>query len=61
MEIPVIDECGQQTPAGSSLNFSVKDTVSAAFTYNIKEGCKIDTMLLFHDGATWRKPMAMAT
>ena len=25
----IIDECGQETPAGSTLNFMTKDTVSA--------------------------------
>ncbi len=47
----IIDECGQETPAGSALSFTVKDTVSANFTYNILEGCKTDTVQLFHDAA----------
>ncbi len=46
----ILDDCAQQTPAGSSLNFSVKDTVSANFTYHLSEGCKTDTVQLFHDG-----------
>lgn len=53
----IIDECGEETPAGSSISFSVKDTVSAAFTYAIKYGCVRDTISFFHDGAhdvtTW--------
>ncbi|HEV2833536.1 MAG TPA: gliding motility-associated C-terminal domain-containing protein [Hanamia sp.] len=46
----IIDECGQETPAGSSISFSVKDTVSADFTSEIGYGCKTDTVNLQHDG-----------
>jgi gliding motility-associated-like protein len=46
----IIDECGQETPDGSTLNFTAKDTVSAAFTYKIFPGCKIDTIAFAHDG-----------
>lgn len=46
----IVDECAQETPAGSALHFSVKDTVSANFTYQLSEGCKIDTLAFFHDG-----------
>lgn len=46
----ILDDCAQQTPAGSALNFSVKDTVSADFTYRLSAGCKIDTLQFFHDG-----------
>jgi len=46
----IIDECGQETPAGSTLNFITKDTVSAAFTYSIFQGCKTDTVAFAHDG-----------
>ncbi|MDQ2720047.1 MAG: gliding motility-associated C-terminal domain-containing protein [Bacteroidota bacterium] len=46
----ILDECSQETPSGSSLNFSVKDTVSADFTYRLSEGCKTDTLQFFHDG-----------
>jgi len=39
----VIDECGEETlPASQS--FSTKDTVSAAFSYNLLYGCKADTL-----------------
>lgn len=47
----IIDECGQETPAGSFLRFSVKDTVSADFTYNVSLGCEEDIIDFFHDGA----------
>ena len=47
----IIDECGEETPAGSSLSFSVKDTVSADFTYAIKYGCVRDTIVTNHNGA----------
>lgn len=46
----ILDECAQQTPAGSALNFSVKPTVSANFTYQLLEGCAIDTLELFNAG-----------
>ena len=46
----IINECGQETPAGAALTFSTKDTVNADFTYNILLGCKKDTINYFHDG-----------
>ncbi len=46
----IIDECGQETPAGATLNFSTKDTVNADFTYAVKYGCQRDTINYFHDG-----------
>jgi gliding motility-associated-like protein len=47
----LVDECGLETPAGSSLSFSVKDTVNATFTYTVKYGCERDTIAVFHNGA----------
>jgi len=47
----IIDECGQQTPAGASRAFSTADTVNADFTYQLKLGCKADTVHFFHNGA----------
>lgn len=46
----VFNECSKETAAGSSLPFSTKDTVSAAFSYTINLGCKTDTIQYFHDG-----------
>lgn len=46
----ILDECNQQTP-GSSLNFSVQDTVNADFTYQIKYGCATDEVDFFHPGS----------
>ena len=46
----IIDECGQETPAGSTLNFSTKDTVSADFSYTIFQSCTIDSIAFSHDG-----------
>ncbi len=46
----IINECGQQTPAGSSINFSLKDTVSASFTYQLSQGCTADAISFFHNG-----------
>ncbi|MCW3117287.1 MAG: domain containing protein [Chitinophagaceae bacterium] len=44
----IIDECGQQTPAGQSISFATKDTVSAIFTYAVDMGCKQDTIHYLH-------------
>jgi gliding motility-associated-like protein len=46
----ILDECTQETPAGSSLAFSVKDTVNADFSYQKKYGCSNDTVNYFHPG-----------
>jgi gliding motility-associated-like protein len=46
----IIDECGQETPAGAALPFVTSDTVNADFTYQILYGCKFDTVRCFHNG-----------
>ncbi|HVZ57272.1 MAG TPA: gliding motility-associated C-terminal domain-containing protein [Chitinophagaceae bacterium] len=46
----LIDECGQETPVGSTLSFSLKDTVSASFTFQTRLGCRFDTVYYAHDG-----------
>lgn len=46
----ILDECSQQTPAGSFINFSIKDTVNADFTYQKLYGCSTDTVNFFHSG-----------
>lgn len=46
----IIDECGQETPAGGTVNFTLKDTVSADFDYNLLLGCKADTVAFSHNG-----------
>jgi gliding motility-associated-like protein len=40
----IIDECGQETPAGATLSFIMKDTVSAAFSDQVLFGCIRDTI-----------------
>jgi len=40
----ILNECAEQTPAGSALNFSTSDTVSAAFNYTTQLSCKADTV-----------------
>jgi gliding motility-associated-like protein len=40
----IIDQCGLATPAGSTISFSTKDTVSAFFTSVNEYGCKYDTI-----------------
>jgi gliding motility-associated-like protein len=47
----ITDECGQVTPTGQSIPFSVKDTVNADFTTRIALGCVTDTVKYFHNGA----------
>ncbi len=47
----LIDECAQETPAGSSINFTLKDTVSADFTYSINKGCRYDTVQFKNAGS----------
>lgn len=47
----IIDECAQETPEGSILPFVTKDTVSAAFSYQVFEGCRTDTIAFTHNGA----------
>lgn len=44
------NDCNLPTPAGSFLDFTVKDTVSAEFNYSLLLGCTRDTLNLFHDG-----------
>jgi gliding motility-associated-like protein len=46
----IIDECGQETPAGATLFFNTKDTVNADFSYIVKYGCDRDTINYFHNG-----------
>ncbi len=46
----IIDECGQETPAGATLNFIIKDTVNADFRSQILLGCLEDTVRYFHNG-----------
>lgn len=40
----ILDECRQETPAGSTISFITKDTVNADFNYAIRWGCKQDTV-----------------
>jgi gliding motility-associated-like protein len=46
----LLDECAQPTPAGSSLSFTVMDTVNANFTYAVNYSCALDAVNYFHDG-----------
>jgi gliding motility-associated-like protein len=46
----VLDECGKETPAGSSLLFDLKDTVNAGFGYQKFYGCANDTIQFSHPG-----------
>jgi gliding motility-associated-like protein len=46
----ILNECGEETPVGSFINFSVRDTVNADFTYNINYGCNQDLINFSHPG-----------
>ncbi len=46
----ITNECSLETPAGSTVNFATKDTVSANFNYTISYGCKADTGSFLHNG-----------
>lgn len=46
----VINECGEQTVAGSFKSFSTADTVSADFKSIVRFGCIADTIYYLHDG-----------
>ncbi|MCW3081802.1 gliding motility-associated C-terminal domain-containing protein [Segetibacter sp.] len=47
----ILNQCGEETLAGPTLTFSVKDTVNADFTYNVKYGCNVDQVQYRHSGA----------
>ncbi len=46
----IIDECNFSTPANSTVSFTVKDTVSARFSYNSTSACSLDTISFMHAG-----------
>ena len=45
-----IDACNGLTPANTSFNFNIKDTVNANFRVSILEGCVADTINFIHPG-----------
>ena len=54
----LLNECGEETPVGSFISFSVKDTVNADFTYAVNYGCTQDIVDFSHSGSngvnSWR-------
>jgi gliding motility-associated-like protein len=46
----ILNECGTETPAGSTIAFGLRDTVNADFTYNIQYGCTEDVVSFSHPG-----------
>lgn len=46
----ITDECGLSTPAGPSIQFTIKDPVSARFTYSIPPSCGSSPVNFTHDG-----------
>lgn len=46
----ILDECGQETPAGQSLTFHADTSVLPSFTGLINWGCTRDTLTVSHDG-----------
>lgn len=46
----LINECGEITPAGSTINFTTQNITTADYLTTVKTGCKFDTLLLSHNG-----------
>jgi len=46
----IIDECGQETPAGATVGFQSYDTVSAAINFLVHWGCRQDSIFLQNNG-----------
>jgi gliding motility-associated-like protein len=46
----LIDECGEQTPAGSTFSFATRDITVADFQPAVSPGCRFDTLSLSHNG-----------
>lgn len=46
----LIDECGQTTVVGATLNFKIQHVTTANINQQVKPGCKSDTLLLSHNG-----------
>ena len=46
----LLDECGRATPAGATLSFTLKDTVSADFNINVLASCKKNILDFIHSG-----------
>jgi len=47
----LVDECAQETPAGSFLPFVIKDTVNADFNFTINYNCSQSIVNYTHNGA----------
>jgi gliding motility-associated-like protein len=47
----IINECSLETEADATVAFATRDTVSANFSFNIKYGCKADTVAFSNSGA----------
>ncbi|HMJ47355.1 MAG TPA: gliding motility-associated C-terminal domain-containing protein, partial [Ferruginibacter sp.] len=47
----LLDECSQETPVGSTIPFTIKDTVNAGFAFNILYDCKVNTVQYQHNGS----------
>ncbi len=46
----LIDECGETTPVGSTLDFTTKNITTADFQVSLHMGCVSDTVYLAHNG-----------
>ncbi len=47
----LIDVCTQETPAGSTIPFNLKDTVDADFTIDMQLNCDVDIVNFSHNGS----------
>jgi gliding motility-associated-like protein len=46
----IIDECGEETPAGATITVKSSDTVSAAINYQVHWGCQQDSIFFQNNG-----------
>lgn len=46
----MINDCNQETPAGSSLQFRIADTVHSGFSYAVLSDCAADRVQFLHNG-----------
>lgn len=46
----LLDECAEETPAGSTIPFTTQNITTAGFQAAVATGCKSDTLRISHDG-----------
>jgi gliding motility-associated-like protein len=48
----ILNQCGSETEVNSAISFTIKDTVSASFSFNVNQGCNSDTIHLSYSPLT---------